>query len=95
VQDWRRKWHAASGGQTPAEFGFGICEIAPVIPSPTDRFAGTAIRWFQTGRLSYDWALAEHVFAERVFAERVFAAHVLLERVFAAHVFAEHVLTYS
>jgi sialate O-acetylesterase len=49
VQDWRRKWHAASGGQTPADFGFGICEIAPVIPAPTDSFAATAIRWFQTG----------------------------------------------
>lgn len=53
VQDWRRKWHEGSGGETPVDFGFGICEIAPVIPetvaNKTDVFAGTLIRWFQTG----------------------------------------------
>ena len=51
VADWRKKWHVASQGQTDADFAFGICQISAAVGPPGDEgaFAGTAIRWFQTG----------------------------------------------
>lgn len=52
ISDWRKKFHAASDGETRDDFPFGFVQLAPWRPENlTDGFPPT--RWAQTAKFGY------------------------------------------
>ena len=53
VKAWRSNWHAGSGGETAADFPFGVVQLSAVTVanSANSSIACTQIRWYQTQQL--------------------------------------------
>ena len=48
VASWRKQWHAASHGETPAAFPFGIVQLSANVDLKHP-LQYTLLRWLQTG----------------------------------------------